>query len=113
MGAIIPSNELKEIILTFHGERNCFVDVDIQTGTAGKTITMVTPHMLETYLIHNFNDVLKLKGEAQISDKQKRKIINNAVDFMRDTFGIQHISKTHKVMTARSTLFCFLLLKKN
>lgn len=111
LGTIIPPKDLADIILTFHSGSSFYLDATISSGDAHPDIGMVTPYMFENYLIKNFNDLLKHKNCTELAKKERRAIINAAVSFMTETYGISHVTKSREVMTARAAVILFPALK--
>lgn len=112
LGTRIPAKHFKEIILNFHSGSNFFISATVENGIVrNEAVDMVTPHMLETYFIKNFNDLLFHKNTAKLSEKHRRAIINGSVSFMDEVFGLKNISKVREVTTARATVILFPALK--
>lgn len=63
--------------------------------------------MLENFFWkRNAADLLSLRDKAEISDNDRRKLVNELVDFMIQSFGID-VGKKQKEVTAKASIIMF------
>lgn len=63
--------------------------------------------MLENFFWRrNAADLLSVRDKAVISDHDRRKLVNELVDFMIQSFGID-MEKTQKEVTAKASIILF------
>lgn len=109
LGTLIPTYALSDIIQTYHSGSSFFVNAVIESTQS--RVAMVTPFILENYFINNYNALLSFKENAELSNKERRQIVNATVSFMCEIFGIRNVTKARKIMTARAVVSLFPALK--
>lgn len=111
LGTRIPTKDFKSIVMTFHSGSNFYINASIENGIADSQVSIVTPYMLDSFLITHANDLLAYKNAENVTKQQRRAIINASISFMEEVFGVQNISKIREMMTARATVVLFPALK--